>query len=302
MKRDNHEPRISLKNTLIYYSMMAPFLILFLLFGLIPVISSVILSLTEFDMVQMPLWIGLDNFKRLFLYDSIFPKVFANTMVFAVVTGPLGFIMSFIVAWFINDFPRKVRLLLTFLFYAPTLSGNTMFMWNFMFSGDAYGLVNSWLMRFGIIPEPIQWMTDANYFMIVIYIVIIWGSMGTGFLSFIAGLQSINKEYYEAGLVDGIKNRFQELFYITLPQMKSFLLFGAVLSISGSFAIGPQISAIVGFPSTDYKADTILTFLTDYGNTRFEMGYASATAVVLFSLMLIFWIVVNKVFKKLGDN
>jgi multiple sugar transport system permease protein len=292
----------SVKANAVYYSMLAPFAILFITFGLLPVVSAIIISFTDFDMVGFPNFTGLTNYIRLFFEDSIFPISIRNTLIFAAVTGPLGFFLSFLVAWFINDFSPRSRSFLTLVFYSPTLAGNVFFIWLFIFAGDTYGLANSTLMRLGIVTEPIQWLTDAQYNMGIVILVIIWLSMGAGFLSFVAGFQTINPEYYEAAAIDGVRNRYQELWYVTLPQMAPQLLFGAVMTISASFAVGYQSMALTGFPSTDYSTNTILLQILDYGTIRFEMGYASAIAVFLFGIMLLFWVVINRVFKKLSGN
>ena len=107
--------------------------------------------------------------------------------------------------------PRKLRVLITLIMYAPTLAGNVYYIWTFIFSGDAKGLVNAALMQLGIIKDPIQWLTNANYSFTVVLIVMIWLSLGTGFLSFVAGFQSLDTSYFEAGAIDGVRNRFQEL-------------------------------------------------------------------------------------------
>ncbi len=279
-----------------------PFIILFTLFTILPIVASVVLSFTDFNMLQTPKWVGVDNYIRLFLEDDIFLIALKNTLLFALLTGPLSYMLSFVFAWFINDFSRGVRTFLTFLFYAPSLAGNVYFIWTYIFSDDSVGLLNSTLMRMGLINESIQWLTDPNYNSIVVVVVILWMSMSVGFLSFVAGLQSMDKSIYEAGAVDGVKNRFQELWYITLPQMVPQLLFGAVMQISSSFAVGYEAMALTGFPSTDYSTHTIICHINDYGTVRFEMGYASAIAVFLFGMMLLFWALVKNGLGKLGDE
>lgn len=298
--KDNNSLGTRIKKNAVYYSMLLPFAILFLVFGLIPVVTAIVLSFTEFNMVETPVFVGLENYVQMLLSDPVFPITVRNTLTFALITGPLGYMLSFIFAWLIAEFPKKLRMILTLVFYSPTLAGNVYFIWQYIFSGDSYGMVNSFLLQLGLITEPIQWLTDPAYNMGVVILVIIWLSMGAGFLSFVAGFQNINPEYYEAGAIDGIRNRYQELWYITLPQMKPQLAFGAVMSISSSFAVGYQSMALTGFPSTDYAADTLLVHMLDYGTIRYEMGYACAIAVVLFAAMLLFWLIVNKLFKKLG--
>lgn len=280
---------------------LAPFLILFCVFTVIPILSSVVLSFTYFNMLETPSFIGFENYIRMFFDDDVFLIALRNTMVFALITGPIGYILSFVFAWLINEFGRGMRTLLTIVFYGPSLAGNVYFIWTYIFSGDSVGFMNSLLMRMGIIRDPIQWLTDANYNMSVVIIVVLWLSMGAGFLAFVAGLQSMDKSLYEAASIDGIKNRFQELWYITLPQMVPQLLFGAVMTISTSFAVGYECMNLTGFPSTDYSTHTLVLHIMDFGSIRFEMGYASAIAVILFAIMLVFWMIVNKTLSKWGE-
>lgn len=284
------------------YLMIGLWLLFFTFFTLIPIGMSVVISFTNYNMLQVPQFVGVENYIRLLLDDEIFIKSLSNTMLFAVVTGPLGYLISFVMAWFINETGDKVRPFLTFLFYSPTIAGSVYVMWTYVFSDDSYGLLNSVLVNMGFLQSPIQWLTDPTYNFYVVIIVILWMSMGTSFLTFIAGLQSLNKALFEAGSIDGIRNRWQELWYITLPQMVPQLLIGAVLTISSSFAVGSVPAALTGNPSTDYSTHTLLLHIEDYGNTRLEMGYASATAVVLFIIMIVTWYIINKALNGLGKD
>ncbi|MGN0493470.1 MAG: carbohydrate ABC transporter permease [Acutalibacteraceae bacterium] len=299
--------RASVKNTYslksriyqnrVYYLMLLPFMLLFFMFTILPVLSSVVLSFTSFDMFHMPRFAGADNYIRMFLEDDIFIKALKNTLLFAVITGPVGYILSFVVAWLINELPRSVRSFITLIMYAPSLAGNVFYIWTFIFAGDSKGLINTVLIQSGIISDPIKWLTDTRYSFGVVLVVVIWMSLGAGFLSFVAGFQSLDRSYFEAAAIDGVRNRFQEMYYITFPQMAPQLLFGAVMSISQAFAVGNQCTALTGFPSTNYSTHTLLLHMLDYGKTRFEMGYASAIAVVLFLIMMLSWLGINKLLK-----
>lgn len=269
-------------------------LVLFVLFTIIPILASIGLSFTNFDMIQTPKLIGVDNYIRMFLDDEVFFKSLSNTFLFAIITGPAGYLLSFVLAWFINDTSRLTRSFLTFLFYSPTLVGSVYTMWTYVFSGDSYGLINSVLLKLGILTGPIQWLTDANYSFIVVVVVVLWMSMGTGFLSFVAGFKQLNSSYFEAASIDGVRNRWQELWYITLPQMRPQLLIGAISTISGSLAIGAQSALLTGMPSTDYSTHTLVLHVTDSAHTRLDMGYACAVAVVLFLIMIITWKAISK--------
>jgi multiple sugar transport system permease protein len=277
---------------------LAPFLILFTLFTVLPILSSVGLSFTRFNMFEPPEFAGLQNYIRMFFDDDVFIIALRNTMVFALITGPAGYVMSFMFAWFINEFRRGIRAVMTVIFYGPSLAGNVYFMWLFIFSGDSVGLLNSTLMRMGFLQAPVQWLTDPKLLMGVVIAVILWLSMGAGFLAFVAGLQNLDRQLFEAAAIDGVTNRFQELWYITLPQMKPQLLFGAVMTIAQSFAVGYEAMSLTGFPSTDYRAHTLVLHIMDFGAIRFEMGYASAVAVALFTIMFVIWIVVNSILRE----
>lgn len=269
------------------YLFLAPYAILFTLFYIVPVITSIVLSFTYYNVLEPPKFIGLQNYINLILADDVFLIAVKNTFLIAAITGPIGYIAAFLFAWFINELPRYLRTVAVVIFYAPTISGQVYLIWSIMFSGDAYGYMNAFLMNLGIINEPILWLTNPEYMMPVLLIVILWMSLGTGFLSFVAGLQGVDESLYEAGCVDGIKNRWQELWYITLPSMKPMLLFGAVMAVTQAFGVADVTMALAGFPSTDYAAQTVVTHLIDYGSVRFEMGYASAIATFLFVTMML---------------
>mgnify|MGYP001521817429 FL=1 len=211
-----------------------------------------------------------------------------------------GYIMSFCFAWLINELPRWVRTIAVVIFYAPSIAGNAYYIFSVIFRGDAYGYLNAILMKLGILNAPILWLTTPDYIMPVIIIVTLWMSMSTGFLSFVAGLQGVDRSQYEAGYVDGIRNRWQELYYITLPNMKPMLMFGAVMSITSAFGVCDVPMALAGFPSTDYAAHTVVTHLFDYGFTRFEMGYASAIATLLFLVMILCNKLIQSALRRIG--
>ncbi|NCU25250.1 sugar ABC transporter permease [Candidatus Nomurabacteria bacterium] len=269
------------------YVLIMPYAVLFAVFVIVPIISALILSFTNFNMLETPEFIGVANYLRMFLDDDVLIKAVKNTVIFAFITGPISYMMSLLLAWFINELSSKTRSVLTLVFYAPTLAGNVFFIWMYIFSGDAYGLVNSWFLRLGITMEPVQWLTDPKYIMFIIILVQLWLSLGAGFLAFIAGLQSVDRGLYEAGALDGIRNRWQELWHITLPSMKPILLFGAVMQIAATFSVSGVPMTLAGFPSTDDAAATVVSHIIDHGTLRFEMGYASAIATGLFVVMIL---------------
>lgn len=284
----------------INYAFIAPYFILFTLFTVLPVLISVALSFTYYDVLSPARFAGLANYYNLIFDDDVFITALTNTLVMAVLTGPLGYILSFVLAWMINDLGKTLRVIFVFLIYTPSISGNMYMVWKLIFSDDANGILNSILMYFGWTDSSIYWLTDTKYMMTIVVIVQLWMSMGVGFLSFVAGLQGIDESLLEAGSIDGIRNRWQELWYIILPSMKPQLLFGAVTSISAAFSIGEVTVNLCGMPSTDYAVHTILNHLNDYGGTRMELGYASAIATVLFFMMVISKWLFSKLLNRIG--
>ncbi len=285
----------------INYVLILPFMAFFTLFTIIPIGASVFLSFTRYDILNTPVFVGWDNYLRMFLEDDVFMIALKNTLQFAIITGPVSYLLCFVFAWFINDLPPIARAFFTVVFYAPTLA-NVYFIFQYMFSSDMYGLINSVLMNLGIIDDPIAWLTNTDYMLTIVIIVQIWCSLGTSFLSFVAGLQNLDESLAEAGAIDGVRNRFQELYYITLPQMSGMLMFGAVMQIASSFAVGGISSALLGNPSVDYAGHTLTLHISDFGHTRFELGYASAIAVFLFIMMVVTKAVINKVLARFSHD
>jgi len=283
------------------YVMMFPYLLLFTTFTVIPVLMSLGLSFTDFNLLEWPPgWVGWENYLNLFLEDPIFIIALKNTLIIAVIVGPGGYLLSFVFAWLINELPRYLRAVVTFVFYAPALTG-AISIWRLIFFSDYYGWANSLLMKLQIIREPITWLKDPQYILPIVILVQLWMSLGVNFLSLIAGLKGIDRNQYEAGAVDGIKNRWQELWYITLPNMKSILIFAAVIQISGALGVGAVTTALAGFPSVAYAGHTIVNHLQDYGSIRYEMGYASAIATILFFSAILLNRLIRRIIRKVGS-
>ena len=279
------------------YMLIAPYFILFFLFTVLPVLMSIYLSFTYFNMLEAPRFIGWANYTKLLLEDDIFIVSLRNTLLFAVVTGPGSYMLCLLFAWIINEFKPKLRAVMTLVFYAPSICGNAYMIWNLILTGDRYGYLNGLL----LINQPVLWMQTEKYVMPVLIIVQLWLSLGTGFLSFIAGLQTVDKGMYEAAAIDGVKNRWQELWFVTLPAMKPQLMFGAVMQITQSFAVADISIALAGNPSVNYSGATIVTHLLDYGSTRLDMGYASAIATILFLLMVGTNKLVQRLLRRVGE-
>ena len=282
------------------YLMMLPFLIFFITFSVYPVLQAMYYSFTDYNILESPNFIGLENYKKLFLEDTIFIKAIQNTFIIAVFVGPLGYILSYLLAWMINELPHWLGTILTVIFYAPSMAGNSIMIFALIFSNDATGYLNGILLKYGFISERILWLSDSTYILPVVILVSVWMSLGVGFLSFVAGIKGVDEAQYEAAAIDGIKNRWQELWYVTLPNMKPQLLFGAVMSITNALSVGAVADALVGFPSPNYASHTIVNHLNDYGLIRMEMGRASANAVILFFIMIFCNLLFRKFLSKVG--
>lgn len=290
-----------MKRSIPLYIMIAPFMLLFAVFVVYPVLKAIWYSFTDYNVLEKANFVGLRNYKRLFLDDSTFITAIKNTFIIAVLVGPGGYILSYLLAWMINELPHKVGTVLTVIFYAPSMAGTAVItVFAQIFSNDSNGYLNAILRNLGITQEAILWLSDADYVIVVVILASLWMSMGVGFLSFVAGIKGVDEAQYEAGAIDGIRNRWQELWYITLPNMKPQLLFGAVMTITSSLSVGSIGDSLVGFPSPNYASHTIVNHLNDYGSIRMEMGYASAIAVILFLIMIICNMLIQKLLRKVG--
>ena len=290
----------SARRNRICYLFLLPYAVLFITFYVLPMLTSIYYSFTNYNILEKAEFVGARNYINLFLEDEVYTTAVKNTFIIAIIVGPIGYIMSFIFAWLINELPNWLRTLVVFFFYVPSISGQAFNVFKFFFSDDARGWLNAKLISWNIIQQPILFLTNPMNVLKVVIPIILWTSLGTGFLSFVAGLKGIDKAQYEAGYIDGVRNRWQELWYITLPNMKPMLLFGAVMSITTAFSVCDIPMALAGYPSVDYCARTVVTHLFDYGFTRFEMGYASAIATVLFITMILCNKVIQALLSRVG--
>lgn len=285
-----------------HWIMLAPFLICFTLFILLPVLAAIGLSFTRFDSVQMPAFVGLENYINIFSSDRQFvQKVIPNTIVYAVVVGPGGYVLSFVLAWILAQLSRAPRTVLAVILYSPSMMGAaTTIVWGTIFSGDKMGYLNSMLLTMGVIREPIAWLTSSDTLLPVMLVVALWSSMGVGFLAMLSGILNVNAELYEAGRIDGIRNRLQEVYYITIPSVRPQMLFGAVMALVNTFnSPGMGVTLSGSNPTPGYAGQLIVNHMDDYGFLRYEMGYAAALSVIL---LIIVWFSSRLAYKLFGDK
>lgn len=281
------------------YLFVLPYAIVFTIFILVPVLLAVVLSFTNFNAIEFPSWVGFLNYITVLTNDEVFMQhVLPNTVVYALIVGVGGYILSFVLAWALCNLTSSVRTVFALILYSPSMTAGVAMtvVWKVIFSGDQTGLLNSWLMSLGVITEPIIWLINEKYLLPIVIVIGLWSSMGIGFLSLIAGILNIDESLYEAGAIDGIKNRFQEMIYITIPSMKPQMFFAAVMSIVNAFQAGTIFTLLTGNPSPGYASQLMVNHIEDYGFLRYEMGYAAALSVVLLLMVQIFSKAANALF------
>ena len=284
------------------YVFLSPYMILFATFILAPVVMAVLLSFTNFDTIQFPKFVGFLNYINLLTSDEVFMQyVLPNTVKYAIIVGVGGYVLSFLLAWALANMTKWPRTIFALILYSPSMTAGVAMsvLWKIMFTGDQTGYINSWLMEIVIINEPIIWLTNGTYLLPIVIIIGLWSSMGVGFLSILAGLLNVDESLYEAAAIDGVKNRFQEMIYITIPSMKPQMLYAAVMQIVGAFQNGAVSTMLAGNPTPGYAAQLIVNHIEDYGFIRYEMGYAAAVSVVLLLIVQIFSKLSTKLF---GEN
>ncbi|MBL8145435.1 MAG: sugar ABC transporter permease [Anaerolineae bacterium] len=282
------------------YAFLAPYSLLFIVFIVVPVAAAILLSFTFFDSIQPPRFVGLNNYISLITADDTFMRyVLPNTITFAVIVGPIGYALAFLLAWMLAQLPRIPRTIFALILYLPSMTATVAMavVWKTLFSGDQTGYLNSMLMGLGVLNEPIQWLQSPQYLMLIMIIVTLWSSMGIGFLAMLAGILEISPELYEAAAIDGLSSRFQEIFFITIPSMKPQMLFAAVMSAVGTFQAGAIGVTLAGSnPTPQYAGQLIVNHIEDFGFLRYEMGYAAAVSVVLLLMVLLFSRVATRLF------
>lgn len=282
------------------FFLTAPYITLFFIFIALPVFISALLSLTYFNAIDFPSFVGLKNYVNMFSVDRDFMQyVVPQTLTFAIIVGPGGYLLSFLIAWMLAQLPKALRTVLALIVYVPSLAGGVLIgvIWKSLFSGDQWGWLNAVLMDFGLINAPISFLTSPLYLLPITIFVALWSSFGIGFLSILSALCNLDPELYEAAHIDGIKNRFQETIYVTIPQMRGSMYFAAIMSITNAMSSGALAVTLSGANPTPQKsAQTIIPHMNDYAFIRNELGYASAMSVVLLVFTLLFSKVANMLF------
>ena len=265
--------------------LLAPYAFMFIFFIIIPIIAAVGLSFTYYNTIEPPKFTGLSNYLNLFTNDEVFMRdVLTNTVIYAILVGIGGYLIAVVLAWALSQITKGPRTILALLIYSPCMTGGLMLstVWSVIFNANESGYLNYILLKFNIIDQPIVWLSSEKHLLWIMIAVTLWSSMGIGFLSMLSGILNVNEELYEAAYIDGVKNRFQEIIYVTIPSAKPQMLFGAVMAIVNTFqssGIGTVLSG--ANPTPSYAGQLIVSHIEDYGFLRYEMGYAAAVSVVL---------------------
>lgn len=281
------------------YLFLLPYALLFTIFILTPVLLAVVLSFTNFNTIQFPKLVGFLNYINLITADDTFMQyVLPNTVKYALIVGVGGYVLAFLLAWALANLPKVPRTVFALILYSPSMTTGIAMtvLWKIIFTGDQTGYLNSWLMDIGAINEPIIWLVNTNYLLPIVIIIGLWSSMGVGFLAILAGILNTDESLYEAAAIDGVKNRFQEMLYVTIPSMRPQMLFAAVMQIVGAFQNGQIASLLAGNPTPGYAAQLIVNHIEDYGFIRYEMGYAAAVSVALLLIVQVFSTISKRLF------
>lgn len=283
------------------YLFMLPYAILFIIFILTPVIMAVVLSFTNYNAIEFPSFIGFLNYINLITSDEVFMQyVLPNTIKYALIVGVGGYVLSFLLAWALANLTKVPRTIFALILYSPSMTTGVAMsvLWKIMFTGDQTGYINSWLMNLGVITDPIIWLVNIDYLLPIVIFIGLWSSMGVGFLAILAGILNVDDSLYEAAAIDGVKNRFQEMIYITIPSMKPQMMFAAVMQIVGAFQNGQISTLLAGNPTPSYAAQLMVNHIEDYGFIRYEMGYAAAVSVALLLIVQVFSSISKKLFSE----
>lgn len=280
-----------LRKQLIPYSFLAPSLVLLAVFSILPFIQGMYYSLMDYPLLKSPTFIGFKNFTRLFS-DSLFFTSLFNTFYYMAATIVVRIALGLALAIFLNQKLRG-RTIYRAIFYFPVVAplATMAIVWRWIFN-EYSGLLNAGLDVFGI--SPIPWLTSTEWAMPSIIIMSIWKTFGWNLVIFLAGLQGIPESLREAAAIDGA-NHWQAFRHITLPLLRPTILLAMVTSTIAASQVFEQVYIMTG-GGPGYSTMTLVQMVYTASFQNYEMGYASAVSVVLFTIILIFTIIQFKYF------
>lgn len=283
-KRNVAPRRLTDRNGFWALIMLSPNLLGFLLFTLFPVVASLVLSFTEYDILTPMRWIGLENYKEMLFGDKIVPKVVKNTLVYSCSVVPIGMFLSLMLALALDQKIKFIRLFRAAYFLPVITSAVAVaLVWQWLYNPE-FGLINAGLRAIGI-KDPPAWLNSQRYALPAIIITAIWKNLGYNMLLFLAGLQNISTNYYEAADLDGA-NGVQKFLHITWPLLSPTTFFVFVMSVISSFQVFDLVWLMTeGGPGR--SSSVLVHYIYQNAFNFFYMGYASALAYLLFFMMLL---------------
>jgi putative chitobiose transport system permease protein len=277
------------------YFFLSPALLLVAVFVVYPIAAVVFYSFTSYNIITSPQWVGLANYQQL-IGDPVFWKALTNSAVYLIAT-PIIVALSVMLAIVVNRRLRGINFFRA-LYYVPAVSGSIAIglSWQWLFARN--GFVNSALISAGLLKQPIQWLTDPNTVLPIAIMLTIWAGVGYYAVIFVAGLQNIPDELYDAALIDGCNN-FQKHWHVSLPGLRPQIVFVAVISSLAALKVFDEIYVLTNHTGGVLNsAVTIVFYLWKQAFVLSHAGYASAVAIALLVITLSFSIVLVRVLER----
>jgi len=275
------------RETLAAYGFLLPNLIGFLIFTLLPVVAALLISLTDWNLLQPPKWVGLQNFATL-AQDPLFRKVLGNTAIYVLGTVPVQMILALLVAMALNQgLPGTLFFRAAFFMPVVTSAVAIALVWRWIYNAD-FGVLNSFLYMLGV-SDPPNWLTSTRWALPSVMIMSVWQQIGFSMVLFLAGLQGVPEHLYEAARIDGA-GPFQRFLFITVPMLTPTTFFVFVINIINSFQVFDQAFIMTGGGPAN-ATNTIVYNIYQNAFQFFKMGYAAAMAWVLFAIIFIVTVV-----------
>ena len=271
------------QETIAGYLFLLPNILGFLIFSSIPVMVTLSISLLDWDLIRPPRFVGIDNYVKLLTADATFTRVLVNTAYYVVGTVPAGVILSLLLALAMNANVRGISFFRA-AFFIPVISASVAvaMMWRWIFNTD-YGLLNLWFTSVGL--PRIPWLSSTAWAMPALIIMAVWKNLGFNMIIFLAGLQGIPAQLYEAAAIDGATgwHRFR---YITLPMLAPTTFFVLIISVIGSFQVF-DLAFVLTKGGPGEATNTMVMYIYNQAFQFFHMGYAAAIAWVLFAIIFV---------------
>ena len=267
------------------YTFLVPALALLGIFVVYPIVAVIYYSFTDYDIVRPPVWIGLENYQKL-LGDETFWLALTHSLVYLLVT-PILIFLSIVLAIVVNRRLRGIHIFRA-LYFVPAVSGSIAIglAWRWLFERN--GFINSTLISWGVIHTPVQWLTTPSLVLPIAMLLTIWAGVGYYSVIFLAGLQNISEDLYDAARIDGC-NDFQKHLYVSLPGLRPQIVFVGVISSLAALKVFDEIYVLTNASGGILDSGvTMVFYLWRQAFQQDHAGYASAIAIALLAITLVF--------------